>query len=144
MTPTNLQKGVVTLDSVAAATAADKTGADGASQENGIDNNLKKNVITIKFKFDDISASLVKPQSTLEERRKSLLDHHWAVPSKERFVLALFTWEIIIFNFYFSFTQPFIRRGRNGRRCRCCAGHQFVADFCRCGGRKSINQTKLS
>lgn len=26
-----------------------------------------------------------QPQHSLEERRKSLLDHHWAVPSKDRY-----------------------------------------------------------
>lgn len=31
---------------------------------------------------------LSSTRSTLEERRKSLLDHHWAIPSKDRLVFA--------------------------------------------------------
>lgn len=33
---------------------------------------------------------LCKQLKSLEERRKSLLDHHWAVPSKDRYVIVLF------------------------------------------------------
>jgi len=31
---------------------------------------------------------LSSTRSTLEERRKSLLDHHWAIPSKDRLVFT--------------------------------------------------------
>lgn len=36
---------------------------------------------------------------TLEERRKSLLDHHWAIPSKDRFVIYSFS---NCFSFFFN------------------------------------------
>lgn len=35
-------------------------------------------------KIDDGENLLLREMKTLEERRKSLLDHHWAVPSKDR------------------------------------------------------------
>lgn len=38
---------------------------------------------------------LIKKPSTLEERRKSLLDHHWAIPNKDRLVLGGFFFEKI-------------------------------------------------
>lgn len=35
-------------------------------------------------KIDEGENLLLREMKTLEERRKSLLDHHWAVPSKDR------------------------------------------------------------
>ncbi|XP_020799334.1 nuclear receptor coactivator 7 isoform X7 [Drosophila serrata] len=35
-----------------------------------------------------VGLGLSNTRSTLEERRKSLLDHHWAVPSKDRYYLS--------------------------------------------------------
>lgn len=42
-----------------------------------------------KSNADETSQNdLCRDLRTLEERRKSLLDHHWAVPSKDRFVVC--------------------------------------------------------
>lgn len=44
-------------------------------------------VATTKCDADETGHSeLGRDLRTLEERRKSLIDHHWAVPSKDRFV----------------------------------------------------------
>ncbi|XP_017846737.1 uncharacterized protein LOC108602914 isoform X22 [Drosophila busckii] len=37
---------------------------------------------------DKKTLGLTNTRSTLEERRKSLLDHHWAIPSKDRYCLS--------------------------------------------------------
>ncbi|KRG01760.1 uncharacterized protein LOC6574350 isoform X7 [Drosophila mojavensis] len=37
---------------------------------------------------DKKTLGLTNTRSTLEERRKSLLDHHWAIPSKDRYYLS--------------------------------------------------------
>lgn len=65
-------------DSDAKEAAGDASGkasdADSASAKSDPDTQLGKELKEIR---------------TLEERRRSLLDHHWAVPSKERFVKTL-------------------------------------------------------
>lgn len=35
-----------------------------------------------------VGLGITDTRTTLEERRKSLLDHHWAIPSKDRLVFA--------------------------------------------------------
>lgn len=49
------------------------------------------------------SLNITDTRTTLEERRKSLLDHHWAIPSKDRYVvLEIFniTFHMFVFAFY--------------------------------------------
>lgn len=46
--------------------------AASSATNDAADNNDKKNL------------NITDTRSTLEERRKSLLDHHWAIPSKDR------------------------------------------------------------
>ncbi|XP_055923607.1 nuclear receptor coactivator 7 isoform X9 [Eupeodes corollae] len=38
---------------------------------------------------DKKNLSITDKRTTLEERRKSLLDHHWAIPSKDRFSISI-------------------------------------------------------
>ncbi|XP_043656987.1 nuclear receptor coactivator 7 isoform X1 [Drosophila teissieri] len=55
------------------------TEAKDSSKTDGIDDEDKK-----------AGRGLSSTRSTLEERRKSLLDHHWAIPSKDRYCLSNF------------------------------------------------------
>ncbi|XP_044011075.1 oxidation resistance protein 1-like isoform X19 [Aphidius gifuensis] len=55
---------------------------EGSSTEKEKDKNLKKD--KIEETGDIKKESLGMPTKTLEERRRSMLDHHWAVPSKDR------------------------------------------------------------
>lgn len=54
--------------------------------------------VTAPETSDDSAAAAVaggdlgRDLRTLEERRKSLIDHHWAVPSKDRFVEHIKIW----------------------------------------------------
>lgn len=106
VTPTNLQKAQTTdsTDSPVGATAAENANKSAAEAETkdstattaGIGetetvaspNTGSGNTSTPKTdaksnsKFD--TSELGRELRTLEERRRSLLDHHWAVPSKER------------------------------------------------------------
>lgn len=51
---------------------------------------------------DKKTLGLTNTRSTLEERRKSLLDHHWAIPSKDRLVLNEFDSVIFIIILVFN------------------------------------------
>ncbi|KRK02688.1 nuclear receptor coactivator 7 isoform X7 [Drosophila yakuba] len=55
------------------------TEAKDSSKTDGLDDEDKK-----------AGLGLSSTRSTLEERRKSLLDHHWAIPSKDRYCLSNF------------------------------------------------------
>ncbi|XP_039490316.1 uncharacterized protein LOC120451040 isoform X12 [Drosophila santomea] len=55
------------------------TEAKDSSKTDGLDDEDKKGGL-----------GLSSTRSTLEERRKSLLDHHWAIPSKDRYCLSNF------------------------------------------------------
>lgn len=82
VTPTNLQK----------AHAADSLESGGSSVdkpqtiEGSFENDTKEPRASTSVKTDEsIGANVLgKELRSLEERRRSLLDHHWAVPSKEK------------------------------------------------------------
>ncbi|XP_037026980.1 nuclear receptor coactivator 7 isoform X7 [Bradysia coprophila] len=90
VTPTNLQK--AHADSTESCGSADKPSSTEPPNNND-DNetstadqtkdNKAEDVINSTVKTDDEINSLGKELRSLEERRRSLLDHHWAVPSKE-------------------------------------------------------------
>lgn len=107
VTPTNLQKAHTTdsTDSTASALTAENanksadaetkdstvaTGEAAAASNTGTGNtSTPKTDAKPNSKFD--TSELGRELRTLEERRRSLLDHHWAVPSKERYIfLTLF------------------------------------------------------
>ena len=76
VTPTNLQK----------AQSIDNKANDNETKESS---GSKLANSTAKTNEDNDSNSDLgkefKEMRTLEERRRSLLDHHWAIPSKDRF-----------------------------------------------------------
>lgn len=75
VTPTNLQK--------SQGESVDSKANDIETKESNT-----SNVDTTKTDDDNNSNGLgkeFKEMRTLEERRRSLLDHHWAVPSKDRY-----------------------------------------------------------
>lgn len=61
---------------------------------------------------DKKTLGLTNTRSTLEERRKSLLDHHWAIPSKDRLVLNEFDCVlliiILVFNIWFEIENTIV------------------------------------
>lgn len=110
VTPTNLQK--THGDSVEnAATDVVNKSIDSDTKETNKSNTEiieEKTEITAK-PIEEIASTEIKSDAensqlgkefkemrTIEERRRSLLDHHWAVPSKERYFLRkkikLFFW----------------------------------------------------
>lgn len=95
VTPTNLQKAGSTESQ--GSTAEGETKEPKSSKPVGFEFTKEVIVIVICFFFffldspnpksksDEISQNdLGRDLRTLQERRKSLLDHHWAVPSKDR------------------------------------------------------------
>ncbi|XP_053969761.1 nuclear receptor coactivator 7 isoform X6 [Anastrepha ludens] len=59
---------------------------ESAKTDNDDDDGAKTNKTADEADADDMkkSLNLSDTRTTLEERRKSLLDHHWAIPSKDR------------------------------------------------------------
>lgn len=75
VTPTNLQK----------AQSIDNKANDNETKESGA--SKLANPIAKTNEDNDANPDLgneFKEMRTLEERRRSLLDHHWAIPSKDR------------------------------------------------------------
>lgn len=82
VTPTNLQKTQTESN--------DNKANDNETKESNTQNTDTKVNSTSKTNDDDNNSNAdlgkeFKELRTLEERRRSLLDHHWAVPSKERY-----------------------------------------------------------
>lgn len=84
VTPTNLQK---------AQSDANENAAGECNVNKSIDNDTKETAETVNsttktYDDGDVKSDLgreFREMRTLEERRRSMLDHHWAVPSKERY-----------------------------------------------------------
>lgn len=82
VTPTNLQKSQAeSVDSKANDNETKESNAKPTAKTND-DNNSDSNGMQLGKEF--------KEMRTLEERRRSMLDHHWAIPSKERYFRYLF------------------------------------------------------
>lgn len=74
VTPTNLQKSQAeSIDSKANDNETKESNTSNSTTKTNEDNNSNSD---LGKEFKDIR--------TLEERRRSLLDHHWAIPSKDR------------------------------------------------------------
>lgn len=85
VTPTNLQKDSTektdeSQQKIDSKLTKDKTSIDGAT----ISSNEKTEEKTNKTETETETLSDGREGRSLEERRKSMLDHHWAVPSKDR------------------------------------------------------------
>lgn len=82
VTPTNLQKSQTeSVDSKANDNETKESNAKPIAKTND-DNNSDSNGMQLGKEFKEIR--------TLEERRRSMLDHHWAIPSKERYCRYLY------------------------------------------------------
>lgn len=95
VTPTNLLK--------SQAESIDNKANDNETKESNISNIVN----STKKTNEDNNSNLdfgkeFKEMRTLEERRRSLLDHHWAIPSKDRYLISLNsleTWDLQLFFF---------------------------------------------
>lgn len=56
---------------------------------------IRKIIFCLFTDESDEKKSVSSEHRTAEERRKSLLDHHWAIPSKDRYLLIYVIFYVI-------------------------------------------------
>lgn len=88
VTPTNLQKPQATDSNETGTSTAISNDGNKITQNDTKELTIEKTVENARSSAENAEQTetleVVKELRSLEDRRRSLLDHHWAMPSKER------------------------------------------------------------